>query len=52
MSSETKGKSFSRFIAVVIVGLAFVGSAFMVAQSEQSLFVDLPDMPVQAAELN
>ncbi len=52
MDSETKGKSFSRFVAVLVVGLAFIGSAFLVAQSEQSMFVDLADMPVEAAQLN
>jgi len=51
MNSEAKGKYFSRFVAVTLVALAFAASAMLVAQGEKSMFVDLPDMPVQAAEL-
>jgi hypothetical protein len=33
-------KFFSRFIAVLFVGLAFAGCAAMFVQSEKSLFVE------------
>lgn len=43
MTSEARGKFFSRILAVLLVGLAFAASAAMMAQGERSLFVDLPE---------
>jgi hypothetical protein len=45
MTSNSDGKFLSRFVAVVLVGLAFAASLAMVAQSERSLF----DEPLSAA---
>lgn len=50
MTSDVRGKFLSRFLAVVLVGLAFAASAAMMAQDEQSLFVDLPDQPQKSAQ--
>ena len=52
MNSQASGKSISRFVAVLLVGLAFAASAMLLAQGEQSMFVDLPDVPVASAQLN
>ena len=45
MTSNSDGKFFSRFVAVLLVGLAFAASLAMVAQSERSLF----DEPLSVA---
>lgn len=50
MTGDAKGKFLSRFVAVLLVGLAFVASAAMIAQGERSLFVDLPDLPHKSAQ--
>lgn len=50
MTSDTQGKFFSRFLAVLLVGLAFVASATMMAQGERPLMVDLPDPPQETAQ--
>ncbi len=52
MTGETSGKFLSRFVAVLFVGLAFVASAAMLMQGEQSLFVDLPETPQVSAGIN
>ncbi len=40
MTSNSDGKFMSRFVAVVLVGLAFAASLAMVAQGERSLFAE------------
>lgn len=52
MTSEASGKFLSRFIAVLLVGLAFAASAAMMAQGERSLFVDLPEAPQVSVQAN
>ncbi len=52
MTSNVSGKFVSRFLAVLLVGLAFAASAAMMAQGERSLFVDLPEMPQAASQAN
>lgn len=52
MTSDARGKFLSRFLAVLLVGLAFAASAAMMAQGERSLFVDLADSPQAAAQTN
>jgi hypothetical protein len=52
MNSSASGKSISRFVALLLVGLAFAATAMLLAQAEQSMFVDLPDVPVASAQLN
>ncbi len=50
MTGDANGKFLSRFVAVLLVGLAFVASAAMIAQGERSLFVDLPEQPQKTAK--
>ena len=52
MTSDANGKFMSRFLAVLLVGLAFAASAAMMAQGERSLFVDLPEAPQATAQAN
>ena len=52
MTSDARGKFLSRFLAVLLVGLAFAASAAMMAQGERSLFVDLPEAPAESAQAN
>lgn len=49
MTGDTSGKFLSRFLTVLLVGLAFAASAAMMAQGERSLFVDLQDAPQTTA---
>jgi len=44
MTGNADGKFLSRFMAVLLVGLAFAASLVMVAQGERSLF----DEPAKA----
>lgn len=50
MTSNSDGKFVSRFVAVVLVGLAFVASLAMVAQGERSLFADPASAGVASAQ--
>jgi len=50
MTSNSDGKFVSRFVAVVLVGLAFVASLAMVAQGERSLFADPASAEVATAQ--
>jgi hypothetical protein len=50
MTSDTGGKFMSRFLAILLVGLAFVASAAMMAQGERQLLVDLPEIPHETAQ--
>lgn len=50
MTSDIRGKFLSRFVAVLLVGLAFAATVAMLAQGERSLFVDLPTAAVATAQ--
>jgi formaldehyde-activating enzyme involved in methanogenesis len=49
MTSNSDGKFLSRFVAVVLVGLAFAASLAMVAQGERPLFAETSSAAVATA---